>query len=194
MAERGFDYNGLDIAEGPVAMVRDRIGRLGFDDVEGRVRRARSSRRRTPTRASTASSRSGACTTPATCRERSTRSTGSSSPEARRHGDGLPPPLLPAAKQWIDAKRGRGLDDEQVRASYDHDSTGAAAPATEYAGRLEAKRKLFGSFSKVRTSTQNFDYMTWKRGKRKYQAIDRDKLLRGPARIAGLDLYVKATK
>ncbi len=194
MAERGFDYNGLDIAEGPVAMVRDRIGRLGFDDPEGRVQTGSILDAPYPDGSFDRVVAIGCL-----------HHTG----DMQRGVDEVHRILKPGGeatvmvyhrhsyrrlRQWIERKRGHGLDDEEVRASYDHDSSGAAAPATEYAGRLEAKRKLFGSFSKVRTSTQNFDHLSWKRGKRKYQEIDRDKLLRGPARVAGLDLYVKAVK
>lgn len=194
MAERGFDYNGLDIAEGPVAMVRDRIGRLGFDDVERRVEAGSILAAPYPDESFDHVVAIG-------CLHHTGDMQGAVDEVRRILKPGGEATVMVyhrhsyrRLRQWIDRKRGRGLDDEEVRASYDHDSTGVAAPATEYAGRLEAKRKLFGSFSKVRTSTENFDHMAWKRGPRKYQPIDRGKLLRGPARVAGLDLYVKATK
>src|SRR5687767_12222252 len=38
LASRGFDYNGLDIAPGPVEMVRHRLGLLGIDGARERVR------------------------------------------------------------------------------------------------------------------------------------------------------------
>ena len=38
LAARGLDYHGLDIAPGPVEMVRFRLEQLGLDDPEGRVR------------------------------------------------------------------------------------------------------------------------------------------------------------
>jgi 2-polyprenyl-3-methyl-5-hydroxy-6-metoxy-1,4-benzoquinol methylase len=38
LASRGFDYNGLDIAAGPVEMVRHRLRLLGVDEPEQRVR------------------------------------------------------------------------------------------------------------------------------------------------------------
>ena len=37
LAERGLDYSGLDIAEGPVEMMRHRLAGLGVEDPTGRV-------------------------------------------------------------------------------------------------------------------------------------------------------------
>ena len=189
LAERGFDYNGLDIAEGPVAMVRDRIGRLGIDDPEGRVRTGSILEAPYPDASFDRVVAIGCL-----------HHTG----DMRRGVQEVHRILRPGGEatvmiyhrhswrrftQWLARRRGRGLDDEGVRASYDHDSSGAAAPATEYAGRLEAKRRLFGEFSKVRTRTENFDHMTYK-----MKPVDRDFLLGWPARLAGLDLYVTAVK
>lgn len=86
-----------------------------------------------------------------------------------------------------------GLDAaERVRAMYDVDTTGAAAPHTDYVSRREARR-LFGSFSDVSIETQNFEALTvpFTRGR---VTIPRDRLLDNVGRVLGLDLYVRARK
>ena len=84
--------------------------------------------------------------------------------------------------------RGGAEDEEQLRASYDHNVEGEAAPVIDYTSVREAKR-LFRGFSKVSVRKENFDYMM-----RRQRPVDREKLLGWPARLAGLDLYVTAEK
>ena len=189
LAERGFDYNGLDIAEGPAQMVRARISRLGFEDSVDRVKIGSILEAPYPDEVFDRVVAIGCL-----------HHTG----DMQRGVDEVHRILKPGGeatvmvyhhrsyrrfKQALARLRGRGLDDEEVRASYDHDSEGAPAPATEYAGRLEAKRGLFGVFSEVRTRTENFDYMV-----RKGKPVSREFLLGWPARLAGLDLYITAIK
>ncbi len=78
--------------------------------------------------------------------------------------------------------------DEQARGDYDRDTAGEAAPATEFINRREAKA-LFSSFSEVKVRTENWDYVNVLG-----RPISRRLLLRAPAKLAGLDLYVTATK
>lgn len=189
LAERGFDYNGLDIAEGPAQMVRDRIGRLGFGGPVDRVKIGSILEAPYPDEAFDRVVAIGCL-----------QHTG----DMQRGVDEVHRILKPGGeatvmvyhrrsyrrfKQAFERLRGRGLEDEEVRASYDHDSDGTPAPATEYAGRLEAKRRLFGAFSEVCTRTENFDYMV-----RKGKPVSREFLLGWPARLAGLDLYITAVK
>jgi len=76
-----------------------------------------------------------------------------------------------------------------VRAFYDHNSKGEAAPHIDYVSRAQARR-LFGGFRDVRVESQNFDTLMYK-GE---VLIPREFLLSNLGRIMGVDLYVTATK
>jgi SAM-dependent methyltransferase len=80
--------------------------------------------------------------------------------------------------------------EQQVRAMYDANSKGEAAPCTEYVSRAEA-RTLFAAFRHVRIDVQNFDTCVLFGGR---VVIPRKRLLRNLAHVAGLDLYIVATK
>jgi SAM-dependent methyltransferase len=79
-------------------------------------------------------------------------------------------------------RRGRSARD--VRGMYDTNAAGQAAPHTDYVGRREARR-LFGHFGHVRIDTRNFDSLPH---------IPRRRLLGNVDRILGLDLYITARK
>ena len=79
---------------------------------------------------------------------------------------------------------------EVVRALYDTNSKGEAAPHTDFVSRSEVRR-LFSRFSKLRIDSQNFDTYVLLRGK---IVIPREKLLNNLGRVLGLDLYVVAVK
>jgi len=189
VAERGFDYNGLDIAEGPVAMVRDRIGRLGLENATDRVRVG--SILEAPFEDASFNR-----VVAIGCLHHTGDMAGAVREVHRILKPGGEATVMVynrrswrRFKQALRRRLGRGLDDEQVRATYDTDSEGAAAPSTEYATRGEAKRDLFAGFSSVKPRTENFDHVAI-RGR----LVNRDMLLRGPGRLLGLDLYVKAVK
>jgi ubiquinone/menaquinone biosynthesis C-methylase UbiE len=78
---------------------------------------------------------------------------------------------------------------EWVRTLYDTDSAGEAAPFTEYVSRKDVRR-LFGNFSRVAIDSRNFDnYMLFKRF-----LIPASRMLNNLGRIVGLDLYIVAQK
>jgi ubiquinone/menaquinone biosynthesis C-methylase UbiE len=83
-------------------------------------------------------------------------------------------------------------DDEEVRARYDANIAGAAAPHTDFVSR-RAVRRLFGSFSSVSVEAQNFDPLMLRFGSRQV-TVPRERLLGVAARLVGLDLYVHAYK
>ena len=192
LAERGFDYHGLDIAPGPVDMVRHRLTELGIGDPEERVRVGSVLEMEHPDESfdhvitigclhHTGDIPQGVAEVGRVLRtggravvmlynRRSYR-------RMRQSLSGLRERL-----------RGGAADEAALRASYDHNVEGEAAPVIDYTSVREAKR-LFSDFSKVRVRRENFDYMM--RGQR---AVDREKLLGWPARLAGLDLYVTAVK
>jgi ubiquinone/menaquinone biosynthesis C-methylase UbiE len=78
----------------------------------------------------------------------------------------------------------------RVRALYDTNESGEAAPHTDYVSRAEVGR-LFKDFLHVRTEVQNF--ATHALFKEKL-IIRREKLLNNLGRVLGLDLYITATK
>jgi SAM-dependent methyltransferase len=192
LAARGADYHGLDIAEGPVEMVRHRLAQLGFDDPERRVRRG------SILEAPYAEESFAHVVTIGCLHHTGNLARAISQVHRVLRPGGRAVVMVYNRNSWRqirqrwEARRGKGLDEEEIRASYDHDSTGEAAPATEYASAREAKRELFKDFSEVRTRRENFDfggYIGWRSF-----LNDRRRRLGRPAHLAGLDLYVVATK
>jgi hypothetical protein len=78
---------------------------------------------------------------------------------------------------------------ETQRKAYDADSTGAAAPETVFVSATELRDMLRG-FSQHRLWLENFDAITF-RGR---TLVPRKLLLATLGRMAGLDIYVAATK
>jgi SAM-dependent methyltransferase len=79
---------------------------------------------------------------------------------------------------------------ERVRALYDTNVQGDAAPHTDYVSLIEVRR-LFKSFSTIKVDIQNFDTYVLFKGK---VVIPREKLLNNIGRILGLDFYITAVK
>jgi SAM-dependent methyltransferase len=73
---------------------------------------------------------------------------------------------------------------EALRADYDANAAGEAAPHTDYLTRREV-RALFGRFAKVRVDIRNFDNLPY---------IPRHVLLGNVDRVLGLDLYIVAER
>lgn len=100
--------------------------------------------------------------------------------------------LIVVRRERIRAARARRSSDEQVRAMYDANAAGEAAPHTDFVSRRDA-RQLFGAFSDVAIQNQNFDALTPTLAGREI-TIPREWLLGNVARVAGLDLYIHARK
>jgi len=81
---------------------------------------------------------------------------------------------------------------ERVRAVYDVNSTGDAAPHTDFVSRRDARR-LFNAFSDVKIDSQNFDTLTPTLAGREI-IVPRERLLGNVARMLGSDLYIHARK
>lgn len=73
---------------------------------------------------------------------------------------------------------------EELRADYDTNAAGEAAPHTDYVTRRQA-RALFGRFAKVRVDARNFDNLPF---------VPRHVLLGNVDRLLGLDLYIVAER
>lgn len=77
-----------------------------------------------------------------------------------------------------------------MRAFYDKNAKGEAAPHTDYVSRA-AVRRLFQAYRTVRVESQNCDPLVLPGG---LVVVSREKLLNNLARVAGLDLYITAVK
>ena len=85
--------------------------------------------------------------------------------------------------------KARGQTARRVRALYDINERGEAAPHTDYVSRAEVRR-LFKSFKQIRIDVQNFDAFVLK----EKTVVPREKLLNNVGHVLGLDLYITATK
>jgi SAM-dependent methyltransferase len=190
LAERGADYQGLDIAEGPVALMRSRLDSLGLD---GETRVDQGSVVEMPS-----DSESFQFVFSIGCLHH-TGDIPRAVSEIRRV-------LAPGGRaivmlynrrsfrQFAARLRarlsGRKLGGGELRGRYDRNVEGEAAPFTEFVTKSEA-RALFSGFREVKIDVQNFDPQPLLRGKIR---IPRERLLGNLARVVGLDLYIVAVK
>jgi ubiquinone/menaquinone biosynthesis C-methylase UbiE len=195
LATRGARYHGADIASGPVAMMRDRLRWLGVDAGDAVVQ---ASALDLPwDDASFDLVVSIGCLhhtgdLPRAIAEvhRVLRSGGMAfvmlyNAHSFRQ-------LVRVPRERLHAVRTRRSGDEKVRAMYDSNRAGEAAPHTDFVSRREVRR-LFRAFSTVAVETQNFDPIALPLVRRRL-TIPRERLLDNVARVLGLDLYVHACK
>lgn len=192
LAARGLDYHGLDISPGPVEMVRYRLGALGVGDPEKRVRIG--SALDIPHEDVSFDHvvtigclhHTGDLPRAVAEVERVLRPGGRALVMLyNRHSYRQ---LRMSARRALRRLRGEHQDEEEIRAAYDSNLAGEAAPATDYTSARQARR-LFSAFSVVDVRRENFDDLVLPR-----LAVPRSRLLGWPARIAGLDLYITAIR
>lgn len=192
LASSGCEYYGIDVAEGPVRLMRHRLIHLGQDDSSERV--ICSSALSLPYEEKTFD---------CVYAVGSLHHTGDLpkaisevyrvlKPEGRAlvsvyHRHSLRRMLRNPLAWWKDREE-QGTFREKAR--YDFNAVGDEAPHTDYVSKSQA-RKLFSEFGNVRVETRNCDRLTFCRGR---FLIPREKLLDSLGRIAGLDLYVWAIK
>jgi hypothetical protein len=100
--------------------------------------------------------------------------------------------MLPVSAVIHGAWRDPARRAEFVRSIYDAGSDGTAAPATEFSSIADVRR-MFSSYADVHVRRENFDdFVLAARGVR--FSISRKVFLNNLGRIAGLDLYVTATR
>jgi SAM-dependent methyltransferase len=189
LAERGAVYHGLDIAEGPVAMMRDRLRLAGLP---GADRILRGSALELPYEdGSFDYVWSVGCL-------HHTGDLPRSVSEVHRvlAAGGRATVMLynrKSLRQLAQRLRGRlrhpggGLD-LRLRSLYDTNAAGEAAPHTDFVSRREARR-LFREFERVRIDTRNFDAYSFGP-----LHLPRERLLGSFGRMVGLDLYIVADK
>ena len=187
LAERSADYNGLDIALGPVAMMRERLERLGVERASERVLQGSALEIPHPD-ASFDRVFSIGCL-------HHTGDVEASVAEVRRvlRPGGTAVVMIYAKHSFrryslIAMKLpelrdgGRAGVESEVRRVYDQTVAGEAAPVIEFLSRADARR-AFERFSQVTIRRENFDPI---------KAIPRERLLGLPARLMGVDLYITA--
>jgi ubiquinone/menaquinone biosynthesis C-methylase UbiE len=185
LAEAGFGYHGLDIAAGPVEMVRHRLRMLDVADAEDRVVQGSALEIPHPDSAFSHVVSIGCLhhtgDLPKAVSEvhRVLRPGGTAMVMLyNRHS------LRQLVLRW-QALAARDLADVRVRAAYDANSGGEAAPATVFVTARQVRQELFAPFSDVRIERHNFD------GTR---LLSRKLALPTVARVLGLDLYIHARK
>lgn len=194
LAAAGGRYHGADIAAGPVAMMRDRLRWLGGHDEQAVVQ---ASALELPWEDETFD-----LVVSIGCLHH-TGDLPRAVEEVRRVlvPGGLAFVMLYNAHSFrrlvrvpaeglrtLRAARGR---DERVRAMYDANSAGEAAPHTDFVSRREVRR-LFAGFSHVSAESQNFDPVRVPFLGGRGLTIPRERLLGNVGRVLGLDLYVHA--
>lgn len=93
-------------------------------------------------------------------------------------------------RDWLKGRMRTSNLETYVRAMYDSDASGEAAPYTEYVTKAQV-RDVFGAFSRVAIDVQNFDEYALAGG---LITLPRRWFLNTLARLLGLDLYIRAVK
>lgn len=192
---RGATYHGVDIARGPVDMMRHRLSLLGLPGAE-RIVQASAAALPFPDETFDYVYSIGCL--------HHTGALAQSVDEVRRvlAPGGVAVVMLyhaGSARQWLHARipamaahlRGRsGPSREMIARRYDADSSGKAAPHTDFVSRRDVRR-LFGRFRSTKIDTRNFDDIH-RHGR---ILVPRHRLLGSPIeRWLGLDLYIVARR
>lgn len=196
LVSRGCEYHGVDIAPNPVAMVRARLSLMGIDP-ENRVREGSALAIPYPDEAfdfvySIGCLHHTGDLTRAIAEVHRLLVPGGKAIIMLYHKHSLRRlvriPILTAQQWWT--RRLPGDSSRRIRAMYDVNMNGEAAPHTDYVSRREVRR-LFSSFSRTRVDCQNMGKLMMLRGR---VVIPRHRLLSTLGRVVGLDLYVEARK
>jgi SAM-dependent methyltransferase len=180
---RGADYHGLDIAAGPVEMVRHRWRLRGGSNAEQRV--VQGSALQLPL-----ADASFDYVFTIGCLHH-TGNLPRAVDEVRRvlRPQGTAVVMLYNAYSFrrlvrvgLPALMRRRRTDDEVAAMYDTNAEGQAAPHTDYVSPSQVRR-LFAGFSSVAIERRNFDGLRY---------IPRDRLLGTVDKLLGLDLYITA--
>jgi SAM-dependent methyltransferase len=195
LARRGADYFGLDIAEGPVRMMRHRLEMLG---------------RGTPDQVMQGSvlampfedetfdfvyaigvlHHTGDLSASVDHVRRVLVPGGRAVVMVYHAGSWRQWKQVRSKRSWARFRGRRGPTEVDVAQMYDSNVIGTAAPHTDYVSRREVA-DLFGRFGKVDVRTRNFDDLRYMPGR----VIRRQRIIGSPLEAwLGLDLYIVATR
>ena len=183
LASRGGDYHGIDIARGPVEMMRHRLEQLGIEDAERRV--VLGSALELPHAAGSFDR-----VFSIGCLHHTGDLPRAISEVHRTLRTGGTAVVMLYNRHSLRRLQLGSRGDDEVRATYDRNTGGDPAPVTEFVSRRRAK-ELFARFSTVRVRAENFDELSPLRGRVR---LPRRWFLGNLARLAGLDLYVVAKR
>jgi SAM-dependent methyltransferase len=189
LAEMGFDYHGLDIAAGPVEIVRERLRRLEVDDAEQRVVQGSALEIPHPDGAF------GHLVTIGCLHHTGDlpRALGEVHRALRPGGTAMV--MLYNRHSWRQlVLHARSVRDAEKRGAYDTNVAGEAAPETAYVTARQVHDELFARFADVRIERHNFDPVVLTGFRGLSLTIPRERLLPNVARVLGLDLYIHARK
>lgn len=189
LAERGADYHGLDIAAGPVAMMRERIARVGLDEPERRVRQGSALAIPHPDESLDRVVSIGCLhhtgdLAGAVAEVRRVLRPGGTAVVMVYARYSLRRLALGAAALRQLPRGGRAAVEREVRRVYDQTLAGEPAPEIEFSSR-GAARRAFAGFDSVSVRGENFDDV---------KALPREWFLGNLARVAGVDLYITAVR
>ncbi|MBM3667238.1 MAG: class I SAM-dependent methyltransferase [Actinobacteria bacterium] len=188
LASRSPSYFGLDIAPGPVAIVRERLERLGIVDADRRVVQGSALEIPHPDAAFD-------CVVSIGCLHHTGDLPGAVG-EVRRvlkpggtavvmlyNRYSLRRAILTVAHARAMFSRKTTVERE-VRRVYDRTLAGEPAPVVEFVGMRQARR-LFSDFTSLSVRRENFDDL---------KLLSRSRFLGAPARLLGVDLYVTVVR
>jgi SAM-dependent methyltransferase len=198
LAARGLDYHGLDISPGPVGMMQHRLQMLGVADAAERVEQGSALAIPHPDQSFDVVVSIGCLhhtgDLAATIREvhRVLRPGGAAMVMVYARHSYRRTVMLPVMSLRSGLWRDRRRREEAVRASYDANAEGTAAPATEFSSTRDVRR-MFSAFADVGIKRENIDDMILRLGP-KTLVIPRKAFLSNVARVVGSDLYITARK
>jgi len=199
LAEAGFDYHGLDIAPGPVEMVRHRLRMLEVADADKRVLQGSALDIPHPD-GSFGHVVSIGCLhhtgglPKAVAEVHRVLQPGGTAMVMLYNRHSLRQLVLRAMMLVARAKGHDDRADERLRAAYDANAGGEAAPETVFVTSRQVREELFASFAEVRVERHNFDATPLVSVAGRTLALSRERALPTVARVLGLDLYIHARK
>jgi ubiquinone/menaquinone biosynthesis C-methylase UbiE len=198
LARRGLDYHGLDISPGPVAMMTHRLKNAGVPDAEARATTGSALAIPYPDASLDVLvsigclHHTGDLASAIAEVHRVLRPGGEAMVMVYNRHSYRRAVMLPVQTVLRGGWRDRGKRDELVRAAYDANAKGDAAPATEFTSVADVRR-MFSAFSDLRVRRENFDAFVLHLAGRT-AVIPRKLFLNNVARLVGSDLYVTARK
>jgi SAM-dependent methyltransferase len=195
LAQAGFSYRGLDIAAGPVEIVRHRLRMLGTADAERRV--LRGSALAIPH----SDGAFGHVVTIGCLHHTGDLPRAVSEVHRVLEPGGTAMVMLynrhslrQLVLRWRSLLDRSGDEDERARAAYDANAAGEAAPETVFVTARQVCEELFADFADVRVERHNFDSIPLVSMGGRAMWLSRGWALGTIDRLLGLDLYIHARK